>query len=241
MNRFELKSPLLAAFAAIAGLALSPASALAEAYTIKLDNLTRGQHFTPPIFIVHNDQYSLFTLGDAASAAVISMAEGGETMLIQTAVGTNGATAAASGPINPGASATVCVDTGTNAAFTRLSLAGMLLPTNDGFVAANGIEAAMGSYYLNAYDAGSEGNTEAVADIPAPPFLTTLQADGKGIGSEATGEGYVHIHRGVIGDNIEMTASDANLSDIQASLHRWLNPVARATITVADGACPAAN
>jgi len=42
------------------------------------------------------------------------------------------------------------------------------------------------------------------------------------------GEGNVHIHRNGLGD------ADINggKSDLDATVHRWLNPVARLTVTV---------
>ena len=38
----------------------------------------------------------------------------------------------------------------------------------------------------------------------------------------------VHIHRGNLGDTDEAGGS----SDLNATIHRWLNPVAKVTITV---------
>ncbi len=198
-------------------------------------------------FFVHNPEYSLFSLGTAANATLIAMAEGGDTAAIVTAVtDANGATAAAGGPVAPGAEVEVCVDTGTNDAFVHLSLAGMLLPTNDGFVAINAqlIPSTGGTWLLNAYDAGSEGNSELVADMPnnpTPGFLTgafELGSGGTGTGlpAETDAEGKVHVHRGVIGD----TNATSGVSDINSTVSRWLNPVARVTVTVATGACPSA-
>jgi len=51
-------------------------------------------------------------------------------------------------------------------------------------------------------------------------------------GLDATAEGFVSIHRGVIGDLDE----NGGPSDINAVVHRWLNPVARVTVTRLDDA-----
>ncbi|MCA8837144.1 MAG: spondin domain-containing protein [Gammaproteobacteria bacterium] len=233
---------------ALVALTLVSGTVSAEAYTVKLQNLTRGQHFTPPIFIVHNPSFSLFELGNPASASLIKLAEEGETADVVTSVTetngsetvVNGATAKAGGPVAPGAETEVCVDTGTNAAFVHLSLAGMLLPTNDGFVAINAqlVPSTGGTWLLNAYDAGSEGNSELDPDIPGPMFLVgdfALGASGTGTGlpAETESENVVHVHRGVIGD----TDATGGISDINSAVSRWLNPVARVTVTVAAGAC----
>ena len=47
-----------------------------------------------------------------------------------------------------------------------------------------------------------------------------------GTGVAADVEGFVHIHRNVLGD----TSATDGVSDIDATVHRWLNPVASVTI-----------
>ncbi len=114
----------------------------------------------------------------------------------------------------------------------------MMLPTNDGFVALNNltIPTTPGTYTynLNAYDAGTEANDEirgsgnpGEAGFPVPPPLNASIGTG-GTGVNAVAEGFVHIHRGVLGD----TSADSGVSDIDSTAHRWLNPVARVTLTV---------
>ena len=87
---------------------------------------------------------------------------------------------------------------------------------------------------MNAYDAGSEANDEIIngggalgaAGIPAAPG-----GDG---GTGATGVAStdvnttVHIHRGQIGDD----NSTGGASDVDNTIHRWLNPVARLTVVI---------
>jgi len=142
-----------------------------------------------------------------------------------------------------------------------LSLVAMMLPTNDGFIGLDSwrIPEEPGTYIvnLNAYDAGSEANDEiagnrtdvveagtgnpiggyGVPGFPVPPPLTNIGQGGTGVAiSIESGEledatdGNVHIHRNVLGD----TDANGGNSDIDATVHRWLNPVARLKIGVGN-------
>ena len=114
----------------------------------------------------------------------------------------------------------------------------MLLPTNDAFAGLNAIEIPTepGTYTFNlpAYDSGTEANDELLTGGGAPG-APGMPADPGGLtGTGGTGlagpdnNPNVHIHRGAVGD------SDATggASDLDNRVHRWLNPVARVTITV---------
>jgi len=122
-----------------------------------------------------------------------------------------------------------------------LSVAGMLLPTNDGFVGLNSVKLPMDNgmyaFYANGYDAGTEGNDERVgsgapgeAGFPAPPPIVATGTGTGASGIQLEAEGYVHIHRNVIGD-LDPTGGP---SDINAAVHRWLNPVAKITVQRMD-------
>jgi len=87
--------------------------------------------------------------------------------------------------------------------------------------------------FLNAYDAGTEANDELVGGgapgipgMPAPPFLT-LGTGGSGVTADSSNTN-VHIHPGNIGDD----DAAGGKSDVTNSIHRWLNPVAKVTVTV---------
>ena len=89
---------------------------------------------------------------------------------------------------------------------------------------------------VNAYDAGTEANDEIIgggapgaAGYPAPPPVAAASGSG-GTGVNATAEGFVHIHRNVLGDD-NLSGGD---SDIVNTVHRWLNPVVRVVVTVAN-------
>ena len=115
----------------------------------------------------------------------------------------------------------------------------MILPSNDGFVGLDSweIPAEAGTYtvFLNAYDAGTEANDEVrgsgalgEAGMPVPPPLdASIGMNGTGV-TDMEANDKVHIHRGSLGDD-DMSAGK---SDINNSVQRWLNPVAKLTITV---------
>lgn len=221
-------------------LGLFAQGAVAATLDIKITNLTQGIHFTPIIVTAHNDDAHIFQSGVAASTQLQTMAEGGDISPLATLLGTINADVEqnpAMGLLAPGAY-TMITDFMTSDDNTVLSLAAMLLPTNDGFVGIDSwkIPAEAGTYtvYLNGYDAGTEANDEivngggalGVAGIPAAPGMDS-GTGGTGVTTtEATQ--VVHIHRGVLGD----TDPNGGTSDLDSTVHRWLNPVAKLTVTV---------
>lgn len=219
------------------------ASVSANAADISVDvtNLTRGIYFTPLLVSAHAPANMLFTPGEAASANLQAMAEGGDISGLSADLNAAGAVVMenpAGGLLAPGASASSSLNTDANPDNTHLSIVGMMLPTNDGFVAMNSmmIPTTPGTYTytINAYDAGTEANDEirgggapGTAGFPVPGPLDEMIGNG-GTGVAASVEGYVHIHRNVLGD----TDANGGSSDIDSVVHRWLNPVARVVITV---------
>jgi hypothetical protein len=196
-------------------------------FAVTVTNLTRGQTFTPVLVASHREGVSLFTLGQASSPELAVLAEEGDVapltaLLLSSplvrAVANSGAPPG--GFVAPGQSKTVLVDAGRGA--DHLSVAAMLIPTNDGFCALNGVRTPRGhetlSYLSPAYDAGSERNDELCASIPGPSFT---ECGGPGGGGQPVGgeEGYVHIHAGIHG-----------IGDLDASARDWRNPVALITI-----------
>jgi hypothetical protein len=65
-----------------------------------------------------------------------------------------------------------------------------------------------------------------VAGIPADPGGNG-GTNGTGVTAEEPNP-TVHVHRGVLGDG----QTDGGISDLDRTLHRWLNPVARLIIDV---------
>lgn len=240
MNHFFRPALLRSALLGAAILGTSVQASAAD-LTVSVTNLTRGVYFTPVLAGAHTSATTLFSAGEAASANLQAMAEGGDISGLSADISAAGGVVVenpAEGMLAPGASTTFSLNTDANAANTHLSLVAMMLPTNDGFVALNSmmIPSTPGSYTynLNAYDAGTEANDEirgggapGTPGFPAPgPIDVAAGSNGTGVSSSA--EGYVHIHRNVLGD----TDATGGVSDIDAIAHRWLNPVARVVITV---------
>lgn len=228
--------------ATLLSLAVTPAAFAAE-YMVKIENLTAGTSFGPLLVSAHPATTVLFTAGMPASMSIQKMAEGGDISGLEADVMAAGAMSMnnpAAGILAPGKNTTAMLGN-PGASNTQLSIAAMAVPSNDAFVALNNLTLptmpGTYSYLLNAYDSGTEGNDEirggamagmpGMAGMPVAPPLETLVGTG-GTGIAATAEGYVHIHRGVIGDS---SLTDG-VSDINSSTQRWLNPIARVTITV---------
>ncbi len=223
----------------ISSLVLISAATQAQDLSITFTNLSQGLYFTPVISAAHAADNHLFMVGETASSELQMMAEGGDisglaSMLSNANANVNENPAA--GLLAPGMSTSYSLTNDSNN--THLSLTNMILPTNDGFVGLDGwkIPTDAGTYtvYLNAYDAGTEANNEMVNGGGAPGVLG-IPADPSGAsGTNGTGvtdmenNTMVHIHRGNLGDDDDVAGN----SDLNNTVHRWLNPVAKLTITI---------
>ncbi len=172
----------------------------------------------------------MFRTGQAASAELEAMAEGGDISGLASVIGNAGGVVVenpATGILNPGVATTFSMDSGS---FGYLSLSAMLLPTNDGFVGLDSwkIPTEPGTYKatLRGYDAGTEANDELAASMPNPPFLT-FGTGGSGVETTVTNT-TVHVHPGNLGDSDPA----GGISDLDNTSHRWLNPVATITVVV---------
>ena len=115
--------------------ALASPFVYATDYEVTVVNLTRGIHFTPLAVAAHNPSNSIFSAGLVASRELQAMAEGGDTTSLNAQLESMGATVAnGDGLIAPGSSASFTISNTATPANTVLSVVGMLLPTNDGFV-----------------------------------------------------------------------------------------------------------
>jgi hypothetical protein len=191
-------------------------------YMITITNLTYDQIISPPVVVVHNEQFRLFQPGLAAGSELTALAEDGMTGplagLLAVSPGVSDY-AVAGGGILPGGSATVEVRVQGNA--RMISVAGMLVSTNDAFVGLDGYALPFGLFNSSrtttinaqAYDAGSEANTESCAHIPGPP------CGNPGVRVTDGAEGFVHVHRGIQG-----------VGELDAPTKDWRNPAARISI-----------
>ena len=216
-------------------------AANAAEYEVTVTNLTSGLYFTPIIAAGHPGNLSMFNVGEAASAEMQAIAEGGDVSSMAALLGGAGASVATGGGlVAPGATETLTIN--TDGGNSYLSVTGMLLPTNDGFLGLNSVDlsrvSGSATYYVPGYDAGTEANDEVIgsgasgeAGFPAPTPVVASGTGTGGTGVHASVEGFVHIHRGVIGD----MDPNGGASDINSAVHRWLNPVARVYVRQVGG------
>ena len=197
-------------------------AATATDFEVTVTNLTRGQQFTPILVASHKAGVRLFELGSPASPQLKTLAEEGIVAPLTTLLLGNPDVrdVVNSGALlGPGKSVTQRVS--TRGSFDNVSVAAMLIPTNDGFFAVNDAEGPNGQDVITlvspAYDAGSERNDETCASIPGPSF-SECGGPGGG-GAPGGGEGYVHIHAGIHG-----------IGNLDPALRDWRNPVAKITI-----------
>ena len=235
----NITSKKLTTLLSVSAIAFSSSAVMAQDLSITVTNLTQGLHFTPIVTSAHPSDSHIFMSGTTATSELQTMAEGGDisglvSLLSNLDANTNENPAA--GLLAPGLSTTYTLT--NDSANTHLSLAAMVLPSNDGFVGLDSweIPTEAGTYTinLNAYDAGTEANNEVVNGGGAPGVLGIPAAPGGDAGTNGTGvtdtesNTTVHIHRGNLGDDMV----DGGKSDLNNSIHRWLNPVAKLTITV---------
>lgn len=225
--------------ALLAASAFTSATVSAQEVSVRITNLTQGIYFTPLLVAAHGANVDLFEPGMAASMHLQAMAEGGNISGLAGDVANAGGDYAANpagGLLAPGASTMAMVNSSRHN--DRLSIVAMLLPTNDGFVGADGLaipkKPGTYTYYLNGYDAGTEANNEVINGGGAPGVLGIPAAPGGHGGSGATGvttmefNPAVHIHPGSVGDMDPM----GGVSDLNPAVHRWLNPIAKVEVTV---------
>ncbi len=185
-------------------------------YEVTITNITRGSLFAPILVASHRSGVSLFALGEPASAELAMLAEGGNVEPLAQVLRADSRVvdvANSGGPLEPGQSVTVRV---AAQSADHISLAAMIVPTNDGFIALNGVEAPRSgseTHRVPGYDAGSEPNDELCVSIPGP------QCGGEGASPLVGGEGFVHVHAGIHG-----------IADLKAEEYDWRNPVAVVTI-----------
>ncbi len=225
MNRLFHAAPPAAARAVLicglVGAALAPLPAAAgqdgPRYEVTITNATYGQQFTPMLLVTHAADVRLFEIGAPASSELSMLAEGGNVAPLRAVLDADSGvnmTTAGNSLTNPGASVTLTIH--GRPWRDRLSIAAMLIPTNDAFVALDSVELPLHgtrTYAAKAYDAGSEINNELCASIPGPSFP---ECGGPGGGGTAgNGEGFVHVHRGIHG-----------VGSFDPADRAWQNPVA---------------
>ena len=211
-----------------------------QMFEITLTNLTEGVHgesgqtLSPAIFAAHRGGVKLFEVGQPASQAIVALAEGGSTAGLEALAAGAGADVAIAMNADmtrrytmPGQSSTVTIT--ADMVNSSLSVGSMLVSTNDAFIGVTDLplfdEAGMPistTINLNAYDAGSEDNTEMASDIPGPLGLDA-EVDPPGSNARVPTEGgVIAAHPGIQGG--------ADVSEAFA----WTEPTATLMITPVD-------
>ena len=151
----------------------------ADEFSFRIHNV--GVQPLTPIFVAtHDATFDIFDEGAAASAALVAIAEEGDTGLMEAlAGGAGGVLDFGVGMfIAPGESTMVSVEADPDHPY--LSFAAMLPVTNDAFIGLAMGDSALDLFrggaptdydftlsYLEVWDAGSEINTELAIDVPA--------------------------------------------------------------------------
>lgn len=208
-------------------------------YRVTILNLTGGQAFTPPLLAIHRNPVDVFTVGRPASYGVKEIAENGNLAPLFSTLGTTTGVASvdmAAAPLVPlgspgntvlGFSNTVTLTITAPSDVRRISWVSMLICTNDGFTGVDGLRlpSHVGqtvARFTNAYDAGTELNTEALEDIvpPCQGLIGVTGDAGTGASNPDLAEGgVIHHHAGIVGG-----------SDLLPSVHGWTGSVALITI-----------
>jgi len=203
-------------FSAASAAGKSKKSKKERVYRVAITNVTKYQIFSPPLLATHNADFGIFMVGTAASAELAELAEDGGNgalaALLDASPDVFEVVAAGAG-IMPGETGEYEIHAKGKA--DRLSIASMLITTNDAFLGVNGRKLSsksgrMMSFSAVAYDAGSEFNNEDCAFIPGPP------CGHGGVRDTALAEGYVYVHNGIHGGT----------GGVDPNFHDWRNPVA---------------
>jgi len=191
-----------------------------QGYFVTVTNLTKGQIFAPIVVATHKSTIQMFEPGDAALPELATLAESGNPGPLQALLDSLPKlvqdTNTSDGMLLPGESVTIKIY--GSRAFNRLSLAGMMVSSNDAFIGLDSmvLPRSFSSTMVPAYDAGSEVNDEDCDNIPGPPC-----GDMDDSGTDEGGT--IYVSNGIQG-----------VADLDPAEWDWRNPVARVQIEMAD-------
>jgi hypothetical protein len=210
-------------------------SARPSAFRVTITNLTGGQPLTPPVVALHNAGFDVFTVGQRASFEVKEIAENGNSAPLLGVLGSSNRVGdfaeGATGPlVPPGTPGDAMFDQSVEIEFSPspgarfLSVISMLICTNDGFSGADSLQLprAVGqtvTHMANAYDAGTEANTEDLRDMvpPCQDLIGVTGGPGTGQSDPALAQNSViQHHPGITGRR-----------DLIPAVHGWTDPVMR--------------
>ena len=194
-------------------------------YRVTITNLASGQPLTPPLVVLHDAKTSIVKPGAPAGDGLRQLAENGDpTVLVDALSSTKGVAAVVvgdhpvvSGGIPGAAEVPSFAAIEVSGAGDRISVASMLICTNDGLSIAHDQKlprnvGASAVFYSSAYDAGTEVNTESFADLVPPcQGLVGVTSDAEGTAAsnpELAEGGVVAMHPGIGG-----------AADLEATVH----------------------
>ena len=197
-------------------------------YQVTVTNLTYAQPMSPVALVLHNEG-QLWSIGEMASVALENLAESGDnSAVLAESIVLSGQSGA--GLLLPGMSEMVDVSytvSDVNNAPMMLSLATMLVNTNDAFTGINALAVnnlAVGesiSLTTSSYDSGTEKNSELMTTIPGPASGGT----GEGFNAERDDIDKVAMHSGIV------SADDGLMVSALTQAHRFDNPTLAILIT----------
>lgn len=178
-------------------------------FEVTIKNLTSGQPFSPGVIVSHNPRVKLFRSGKTASMGIKDIAETGDPTAalgaltgapgIHEVVGTGAPVHRMGGP----GPSTLTVEISATFDARYLSMAVMLICTNDGFVGFDRVSLP-GDYspkvvYARGYDAGTEVDDELSSSIvDACGAIGPVMFPGDGDAHMDEG-GVVSVHGGIAG------------------------------------------
>lgn len=202
-------------------------------YDVTISNLTGSQPLSPGVVVTHTKHVEVWAPGRQASEGIRQIAENGEdapaVVELSGAPGVFDVVGTGLPPVHriggPGPTSRTFRITARGDA-NRLSVAVMLICTNDGFTGVHGVRLPGGfqpaMFTGQGYDAGTESNDQSsthivdpcgeIGPVPAPP-------DGQNLRTPTPG-GLIHLHPGI----------QPGVGDLSATAHDWVNPTVRIAV-----------
>lgn len=195
-----------------------------QSYKVTVENLTLSQPMSPLAAAYHTESRKLFEVGVVSGEALEKLAEGGDNSALLASLASDKSVTASSGGtglILPGKADSVTLE---GEAAKCISIAAMLVNTNDAFAGADCVNVSamkqgeVVTMQLPAYDAGTEANSEEAVTIPGPA------GGGEGFNQSRDDRDFISVHSGVV------TKDDGLNGSALTQAHKWDNPAAMLTI-----------
>ncbi len=218
MRGIALGALILAGAAVLIPAAQGTAAKARKTWQVRITNLTPpgSQPLSPPLLVVHSHRADVWSVGTVATHSVAAIAEDANNAPAESALpgqpGVLSVQTGAGGPIPPGTSRSYSIQ--SRGKFSRLTILTMLVNTNDGFTGLDSMHLRGRGFTrsTNAYDAGSERNSELVGFIPGPCCNHPFVRDPEGA--------LIRMHEGITGRG-----------DLNPAIYGWTGPAARIQVS----------